>query len=197
MDGQHNNDWVKTNFDILLGSKTWGEKKRNMLFIPEPQDDFFCFIPRNLAAKYELACSRHSDSRVRRKSKRSKKRNKGERGRGRGRGEGTSFALIPYPTPPPRCFFFFPAHISLRSPHDLNAWNRLSMNFNKSKLVHRKNTELKSCVKKAYAHSLCKFFMHVTGCKRILIPLCYYSHTKILVIENGKIFQGSLASASF
>ena len=76
-------DWVKTNFDILLGSKTWGEKKRNMLFIPEPQDDFFCFIPRNLAAKYELACSRHSDSRVRRKSKRSKKRNKGERGGGR------------------------------------------------------------------------------------------------------------------
>lgn len=71
------------------------------------------------------------------------------------------------------------------------------MNFNKSKLVHRKNTELKSCVKKAYAHSLCKFFMHVTGCKRILIPLCYYSHTKILVIENGKIFQGSLDSASF
>ena len=71
MDGQHNNDWVKTDFDILLGSKTWGEKKRNMLFIPEPQDVFFCFIPRNLAAKYELACSRHSDSRVRRKSKRS------------------------------------------------------------------------------------------------------------------------------
>ena len=195
MDGQHNNDWVKTNFDILLGSKTWGEKKRNMLFIPEPQDDFFCFIPRNLAAKYELACSRHSDSRVRRKSKRSKKRNKGERGGGRGRGEGTSFALTPYPTP--SLFFFFPAHISLPSRHDLNAWNRLSMNFNKSKLVHRKNTELKSCVKKAYAHSLCKFFMHVTGCKRISIPLCYYSHTKILVIENGKIFQGSVDSASF
>ena len=113
-----------------------------------------------------------------------------------GEEEGRELPLLSPPTPPPRCFFF-PAHISLRSPHDLNAWNRLSMNFNKSKLVHRKNTELKSCVKKAYAQSLCKFFMHVTGCKRILIPLCYYSHTKILVIENGKIFQGSVDSASF
>ena len=111
--------------------------------------------------------------------------------------EGRELPFLSPPTPPPRCFFFFPAHISLRSPHDLNAWNRLRMNFNKSKLVHRKNTELKSCVKKAYAHSLCKFFMHVTGCKRISIPLCYYSHTKILVIENGKIFQGSVDSASF
>lgn len=68
--------------------------------------------------------------------------------------EGRELPLLSPPTPPPRCFFFFPAHISLRSPHDLNAWNRLRMNFNKSKLVHRKNTELKSCVKKAYAHSL-------------------------------------------
>jgi len=25
MGGQHNNDWVKTNFDILLGSKAWWE----------------------------------------------------------------------------------------------------------------------------------------------------------------------------
>ena len=24
MGGQHNNDWVKTNFDIKLGSKAWG-----------------------------------------------------------------------------------------------------------------------------------------------------------------------------
>ena len=71
------------------------------------------------------------------------------------------------------------------------------MNFNISKLVHRKNTEIKSFVKKACAHSLSKFFMHVTRCKRISIPLCYYSHTKMLVIENGKIFEGSVDSASF
>ena len=28
MGGQHNNDWVKTNFDILLGSKAWGKKEK-------------------------------------------------------------------------------------------------------------------------------------------------------------------------
>ena len=28
--------------------------KRNVLFIADPQDDFFCFIPPSLAAKYEL-----------------------------------------------------------------------------------------------------------------------------------------------
>ena len=31
MDGQHNNDWVKTNFDILLGSKAWGEKEKKYI----------------------------------------------------------------------------------------------------------------------------------------------------------------------
>ena len=104
-------------------------------------------------------------------------------------GEGRELPLLLPPTPSPR-FFFFSAHSSLRRPHDLNAWNRLSMNFNISKLVHSKNTELKSFVKKACAYSLCKFFMHVTRCKRISIPLYYYSHTKILGIENGKILQG-------
>ena len=82
MGGQHNNDWVKTNFDIKLGSKAWGvggrggggERKEIYYSILERQDDFFCFIPRSLAAKYELACSRHLDSRVRRKSKRSRKK---------------------------------------------------------------------------------------------------------------------------
>ena len=95
MDGQHNNDWVKTDFDILLGSKTWGEKKRNMLFIPEPQDDFFCFIPRNLAAKYELACSK-----VRDRKKEIREREVGEEE------EGRELPLLSPPTPPPRCFFF-------------------------------------------------------------------------------------------
>ena len=34
---------------------TWlpGVDKRNVLFIAEPEDDFFCFIPPSLAAKYE------------------------------------------------------------------------------------------------------------------------------------------------
>ena len=34
----------------------WGlgqQDKRNVLFITEPQDDFFCFIPPRLAAVYE------------------------------------------------------------------------------------------------------------------------------------------------
>ena len=49
----------------------------------------------------QKACSRRSDSGVRRQ----------------GRERET------HPTPPPRCFFS--AQISLRYPHDLNAWNRL------------------------------------------------------------------------
>ena len=107
MGGQHNNDWVKTNFDILyyFAPRLGGKRKEIYYSIPEPQDDFFCFIPQSLTAKYELACSRHSDSRVRRKLKDREKRNKGERGGGRARGEGTSFALTPYPNP---SLFFFP-----------------------------------------------------------------------------------------
>ena len=78
MGGQHNNDCVKTNFDMIyLAPRLGGERKEICYSIPEPQDDFFCFIPRSLAAKYELACSRHSDSRVRRKSKRSGKKKQG------------------------------------------------------------------------------------------------------------------------
>ena len=45
-------------FDILkfiLGSEAWGNKtKETYHIIAEPQDDFFCFIPPSLAAKYEL-----------------------------------------------------------------------------------------------------------------------------------------------
>lgn len=75
MGGQHNNDWVKTNFDMLLGSKAWGGERKEICYsIPEPQDDLFCFIPRSLVAKYELACSRNSDNRVRRKGKRKGKK---------------------------------------------------------------------------------------------------------------------------
>ena len=39
----------------LHGSKAWGIKqKADVLFIPEPQDDFFCFIPPSLIAKSEF-----------------------------------------------------------------------------------------------------------------------------------------------
>ena len=31
-----------------------GIKQKNVLFITEPHDDFFCFIPPSLAAKYEF-----------------------------------------------------------------------------------------------------------------------------------------------
>ena len=36
---------------------TWfpgGIHQKNVLFIADPQEDFFCFIPASLAAKYEL-----------------------------------------------------------------------------------------------------------------------------------------------
>ena len=111
-------------------------------------------------------------------------------------GDGRELPLLSPPTPPPRCFFFR-SHLFAQSSRSKRLEQAISMNFNISKLVHRKNTEIKSFVKKACAHSLCKFFMHVTRCKRISIPLCYYSHTKMLVIENGKIFEGSVDSASF
>ena len=43
----------QTSFKFILGSE--GEQnKRNVLFIAESQDDFFCFIPTSLAAKYEF-----------------------------------------------------------------------------------------------------------------------------------------------
>ena len=40
-------------FKFILGSEG-KQNKRNVLFITESQDDFFCFIPTSLAAKYEL-----------------------------------------------------------------------------------------------------------------------------------------------
>ena len=52
----HNVQW--TIFDIvkfILVSRSLEEyNKRNVLFIADPQDDFFCFIPPSLAAKYEF-----------------------------------------------------------------------------------------------------------------------------------------------
>ena len=38
------------------------------------------------------------------------------------------------PTPLPGFLFFFAAHISLRCPHDLNAWNRLG-NLGSDRLI--------------------------------------------------------------
>ena len=46
-----------TIFDIsnsYLAPRLGGIKQKNVLFIAEPQDDFFCFIPQSLAAKYEF-----------------------------------------------------------------------------------------------------------------------------------------------
>ena len=37
-----------------LAPRLGGIKQKNVLFIAEPQDDFFCFIPSSLAAKYEF-----------------------------------------------------------------------------------------------------------------------------------------------
>ena len=48
---------VQTIFDILkfiLDSEAWGNRTKEMLFITEPQDDFFGFIPSSLTAKYEF-----------------------------------------------------------------------------------------------------------------------------------------------
>ena len=60
-----------------------------------------------------------------RREERDNKEEKRERGRKR--------ALTP--TPPPGFFiFFFAAHISLRCPHDLNAWNRLG-NLGSDRLI--------------------------------------------------------------
>ena len=69
-----------------------------------------------------VACSRRSYSGVRREG-RERERNKKEGKREREKGTPTSLVLSP--TSPRRCLFFFFAHISLRCPHDLNAWNRL------------------------------------------------------------------------
>ena len=44
--------------------------------------------------------------------------------RKRGRGGKEVFRFHSYPSP---SLFFFPAHISLRGPHDLNAWNKLRL----------------------------------------------------------------------
>ena len=46
---------VQTILDILkfiLDSEAWGNRTKEILFIAEPQDDFFCFIPSSLTAKY-------------------------------------------------------------------------------------------------------------------------------------------------
>ena len=48
---------VQTIFDILkfiLDSEAWGNRTKEILFNAEPQDDFFCFIPSSLIAKYEF-----------------------------------------------------------------------------------------------------------------------------------------------
>ena len=42
------------NIKICSWSEVWGNKTRHVLFIPEPQVDFFCFILLSLAAKYEF-----------------------------------------------------------------------------------------------------------------------------------------------
>ena len=47
--------WEWTIFDFFnsyLALGLGGIKQKNVLFIAEPQDDFFCFIPLSLAAKY-------------------------------------------------------------------------------------------------------------------------------------------------
>ena len=68
-----------------------------------------------------VACSRRSYSGVRREG-RERERNKKEGKRER---EGNAYLPRPQPYPTPSLFVFFFAHISLRCPHDLNAWNRL------------------------------------------------------------------------
>ena len=48
---------VQTIFDILkfiLVSVAWGNRTKEILFNAEPQDDFFCFIPSSLIARYEF-----------------------------------------------------------------------------------------------------------------------------------------------
>ena len=48
---------VQTIFEIfkfILDSEAWGNRTKEILFIAEPQDDFFCFIPSRLTAKYEF-----------------------------------------------------------------------------------------------------------------------------------------------
>ena len=62
-----------------------------------------------------------------RREERDNKEEKRERGRKR--------ALTPIPPPGFLIFFFFfAAHISLRCPHDLNAWNRLG-NLGSDRLI--------------------------------------------------------------
>ena len=42
----------------MLVFEAWenSTKELDVLFIPGPQNDFFCFIPPSLAAKYEFGC---------------------------------------------------------------------------------------------------------------------------------------------
>ena len=71
--------------------------------------------------KSKLACSRRSDSRVRREGRELEKANKEEKRERERRGNLT-------PTPPPS-LLFFSAHFYLRSRHNLNAWNVLRVNW--------------------------------------------------------------------
>ena len=71
-----------------------------------------------------LACSGHLDSWVRRAVREQKKirAKKNLRGRERERDKERGGSDTPVH---PRFCFFFPAQISLRGPHDLNAWKRV------------------------------------------------------------------------
>lgn len=62
-------------------------------------------------------------------------------GKGRYRISGRSLALTP--TPRPRCLFS--ADVSLRLPHDLNAWNRLTAKMIRIRYVWMRNKSPETC----------------------------------------------------
>ena len=68
-----------------------------------------------------VTCSMRSDSRARRDVRERGKNKKEERERERG---GNGVPLFSPPVSPHRFFFLSSAHMSLRTPHDLNTWNR-------------------------------------------------------------------------
>ena len=68
-----------------------------------------------------VTCFRRSDSGARRYVRERGKNKKEERERERG---GNGVPLFSPPVSPHRFFFLSSAHISLRTPHDLNTWNR-------------------------------------------------------------------------
>ena len=59
---------------------------------------------------------------------------KGERKRGG--------SLSPLPHPLVVVVFFFPAHISLRCPHDLNSWNRLCRDKSRDQSSMSRNIQI-------------------------------------------------------